>query len=98
MGYSGKSGPDHQGSSGRRRGYEGSVRPSSPRTALVALAVSAGLGLGAAACTKAEEPAAPATPGNSPDASAKPTDANTVPPGVSGQGSQGGQGQGQSTP
>ena len=74
-------------------GYERSMRSTSARAAFGALAVSACLGLAAAACTREESPAAPATtvaPGGGPSSSS----ANSVPPGVSGQGSQGGEGEG----
>jgi hypothetical protein len=79
------------------------VRSSTPRATLAALALSAALALGGAACTKASskagnnQPSSPAT-NVSPESSARVSDANTVPPGVSGQGSGGGQGQGQAKP
>ena len=70
-----------------------------PRATFAALALAATLGLGVTACTKAEDPqpSSPAT-GLSPASSAQRTDANTVPSGASGQGSQGGQGKGQTAP
>jgi len=81
-------------------GYEQPVRPSSPRATLAALTLSSLLALGAAACSSKasnDQPTSPAT-SVSPESSAKTSGANTVPPGVSGQGSGGGQGQGQSAP
>ncbi len=70
-----------------------------PRATLTALALAASLGLGAAACSKADsgQPTSPATD-RSPASSAQRTEANTVPSGVSGEGSRGGQGQGNSAP
>ena len=71
----------------------------SPRSTFAALVLAAGLGLAAAACTKADnsQPNSPAT-NLSPASSAQRTEANTVPSGVSGEGSKGGQGQGNSAP
>ena len=71
----------------------------SPRTSLAALALAAGLGLGAVACSEADDsqPTSPAT-GLSPASSAQRTEANSVPSGVSGEGSRGGQGQGEGSP
>jgi hypothetical protein len=74
-------------------GTSGQMRSSSARAAVGALAVSACLGLTAAACTREDSPAAPAT-SVAPASAPGPSDANTVPPGVSGQGSQGGEGEG----
>lgn len=74
------------------------MRSSTPRTCLAALALTVGLGLGAVACSKAEDsPSSPAT-NVSPESSTQTSDANTVPPGVSGEGSKGDTGQGGSNP
>ena len=79
-------------------GYQRSVR-SPPRSLLAALAVTAGLGLGAVACTKTEdEPASPASTASPASSGDRPTDANSVPPGASGEGARGNTGQGQSNP
>jgi hypothetical protein len=68
------------------------MRHPPSRTVSAVLALCLALGLGAAACSKnSASPAAPAT-SISPDSSARSDKANTVPPGVSGQGSQGGAG------
>ena len=78
-------------------GYLGSVRPSPARAAFAALALATGLGLGTAACTKEKaQPAAP--PSSAAPTGGAETSPNSVPPGVSGEGSKGGTGQGQSTP
>lgn len=82
----------------RSTGYQPSVQTSSPRATLAALALSAGLGLGVVACSKAEDsPTSPAT-NVSPESSTRTSDANTVPPGVSGEGARGDTGQGGSNP
>lgn len=75
------------------------MRPPTPRARLAAAALATALGLGTAACTKEQDtPASPATTASPASSGQRPVDANTVPPGVSGQGSKGGTGQGQSTP
>jgi hypothetical protein len=74
------------------------MRPHPARAAICALAISGALGLGAAACTKSsDDPTSPAT-NVSPESSTQVSDANSVPPGVSGEGARGNTGQGQSTP
>ena len=80
-------------------GYEPAMQNLSPRSTFATLALAAGLGLGAAACTKADtsQPTSPAS-NVSPASSAQQTEANSVPSGVSGEGSRGGQGQGNSAP
>ena len=66
------------------------------RAGFAAVTLSAVLGLGAVACTRAEEPAAPPAGGASTSTPAggatQDSSANTVPPGASQQGSQGGEG------
>jgi len=75
------------------------MQPSSPRPILAAMALAAVLALGATACTKAaDEPASPATTSSPASSGDRPTDANTVPPGASGEGARGNTGQGQSNP
>lgn len=72
---------------------------STPRTRLAAAAFATALSLGAAACTKEDDtPASPATTASPNSSGQRPTDANTVPPGVSGQGANNPTGQGQSNP
>lgn len=74
------------------------MRSSTPRL-VATLALVTGLGLGTVACTKTEgEPASPATTASPASSGQKPTDANTVPPGASGEGARGNTGQGQSNP
>ena len=73
------------------------MRPPSPRSALAALALVIALTSGA--CTKeTDNPASPATSASPNSSGQKPTDANTVPPGVSGQGRNDPTGQGQANP
>lgn len=74
------------------------MRPFPARAAFAALALATGLALSTAACTK--EKAEPAAPPSSaaPTGGSDTSTANSVPPGVSGEGSRGGTGQGQSTP
>lgn len=74
------------------------MRSSTPRSRLAVVAIVSVL-MATGACTKEDEtPASPASTASPNSSGRRPTDANTVPPGVSGQGSKDQTGQGQSQP